>query len=75
MKEGLTMEKFIEKLVDVLDTEEEVSMETVLGDLEEWDSLSFVSFMAMANAEYGRRLNNTDIKACKTVGDLYNLVK
>ena len=69
------MEQFIEKLIDVLDTEEEITMETVLEELEEWDSLSFVSFMAMANAVYGKRLNNADVKACETIQDLYNLIK
>ena len=48
------MEKFIEKMVDVLDSEEEITAETILSDLEEWDSLSVVSFMAMANAVYGK---------------------
>ena len=30
------MEKFIEKMVDVLDSEEEITAETILSDLEEW---------------------------------------
>ena len=29
------MEKFIEKMVDVLDSEEEITAETILSDLEE----------------------------------------
>lgn len=69
------MEKFIEEMVDILDSEEEITMDTVLDDLEEWDSLSLVSFMAMANAVYGKKIVPSDVKMAKTVADLYKLVK
>lgn len=69
------MEKFIEQMVDMLDTEEEITMDTVLDELDEWDSLSFVSFLAMANAAYGKKLNAIDVKNAETVADLYELVK
>lgn len=69
------MEQFIEKMVDILDSEEEITMDTVLEDLDEWDSLSLVSFMAMANAAYGKKVAAADVKMAKTVADLYDLVK
>ena len=69
------MEQFIEKMVDILDSEEEITMDTVLDDLDEWDSLSLVSFMAMANAAYGKKVAAADVKMAKTVADLYELVK
>ena len=73
--EDLTMEQFIEKIIDVMDIEEEITADTVLEDLEEWDSLSLVSFMAMANAAYGKKVVPADVKMAKTVADLYELVK
>ena len=69
------MEQFIEKIIDVMDIEEEITADTVLEDLEEWDSLSLVSFMAMANAAYGKKVATADVKMAKTVADLYELVK
>lgn len=69
------MEQFIEKMVDMLDVEEEITMDTVLDELDEWDSLSFVSFLAMANAAYSKKLNATDVKNAETVADLYELIK
>ncbi len=69
------MEQFIEKLIDVMDIEGEITADTVLEDLEEWDSLSLVSFMAMANAAYGKKVVAADVKMSKTVADLYELVK
>ncbi len=69
------MEQFLEKMMDILDCEQDVTMETVLADLEEWDSLSLVSFMAMANAAYGKKVILADVKMAKTIEDLYELVK
>ena len=69
------MEQFIEKIIDVMDIEEEITADTVLEDLEDWDSLSLVSFMAMANAAYGKKVVAADVKMAKTVADLYELVK
>lgn len=75
VKGELTMEQFIEKMVDMLDVEEEITMDTVLDELDEWDSLSFVSFLAMANAAYGKKVEPSNVKLAETVGDLYNLIK
>ena len=69
------MINFIEKMQDLLDTEEEISMDTNLDEIEEWDSLSVVSFLAMANATYGKKVKKEDLKNKKTIADLYSLVK
>lgn len=69
------MEQFLEKMIDILDCEQEVTMETELADLEEWDSLSLVSFMAMANAAYNKKVIPADVKMARTIADLYELVK
>ena len=69
------MENFIEKLVDVLDTEEEITMQTNLSDIEEWDSLGAVSFIAMASSVYGKKIDAVKLRHAETVQDLYDLVK
>ena len=46
-----------------------------LDEIEEWDSLSVVSFLAMANATYGKKVKKEDLKNKKTIADLYSLVK
>lgn len=69
------MDKFLEKMQDLLDCEQEVKMNTVLSDVEEWDSLSFVSFLALANAQYGKKIAKDTLQEAKTIEDLYNLVK
>ena len=69
------MDKFLGKMRDLLDTDTEINMDTKLSNLEEWDSLSIVSFLAMANASYGKKIKKENLKSAKTISDLYNLVK
>ena len=58
---------------DILDTEASLTAETQLSDLEEWDSLSYVSFLAFAKM-HGINVEKADVKASKTVGDLWQLM-
>ena len=68
-------QEFLEKMVDVLDCEQEITMDTALDEIEEWDSLSFISFMAMASSTYDKKLVSSNVRGAKTVCDLYELVK
>ena len=64
---------FIAKMKAILDNDA-VTMDSVLEDVEEWDSLSIVSFVAMANASCGKRVAPAVIRYCKTIRDLYTLL-
>lgn len=67
---------FIEKLKDeVLDTDSELSLDMALDNLDEWDSLSFVSFIAMAKESGFLRVNRDSVNRAVTVRDLFELVK
>lgn len=65
--------EFTAKIREILDNEN-VTMDSVLADVEEWDSLSIVSFVAFANSSCGRRLAPAEIRECLTIRDLYNLL-
>jgi acyl carrier protein len=62
----------IEELLEVDTGSLTASVE--LTSLEQWDSLAFVSFLAMADSNYGAKVVPTELRACKTVGDLMKLV-
>lgn len=71
------MEKnvFIEKMSDILDVEDEITMDTKLDELEEWDSLSIVSYVAMANTSSGKRIEPKIVREAETIRDLYELLQ
>ena len=68
-------EIFIEKMMDILDAEEEITMDTQLDDVEEWDSLSVVSYVAMANTACGKKNEPKTVREAETIRDLYELLQ
>lgn len=72
----MSEQEFITKMQDeVLDTESDISLDMTLDDVEEWDSLSFVSFIAMAKESGFINVNRDVVNEAKTVKDLFELVK
>ncbi|MDD6924266.1 MAG: hypothetical protein PUI81_09230 [Veillonellaceae bacterium] len=71
----MTEKEFIDGLFELMDAEEEFTMDTKLDDIPEWDSLSFVSFQANVKVKLGKKLVPQSVKDAKTVRDLYDLVK
>lgn len=68
------MEKFIERIVEMLDTDRIIDQNTLLSDIEEWDSLSVISFLAMVDIKYQKVMSEDDVIKAKSIQDLYNLV-
>jgi acyl carrier protein len=48
--------------------------ETVFKDLDEWNSLTALSIIAMIDDEYSKTITGADLRASKTIKDLYELV-
>lgn len=68
--------EFIEKMKDeVLDTESDITLDMTLENVKEWDSLSFVSFIAMAKESGLTQVNRDSVNRAITVHDLFELVK
>lgn len=65
---------FLDELVDMMDTEMELTMDTRLADVEEWDSLSHVAFMAFVATKGLGKVTPQDVKAAETVRDLYAMM-
>lgn len=70
----MTAESFIAKLTELMDTESQISFSTKLADIEDWDSLSMVSFFSFCNTTLGRKVSPEQIKAAQSVEDLFKLV-
>lgn len=43
-------------------------------ELEEWDSLSALSVIAMIDEEYGIQITGADLRSVSTIQELFNLV-
>jgi acyl carrier protein len=51
-----------------------LTQETAFRELEVWDSLAVLATLAMVDSEYGVSLAATELKPCRTIGDLATLV-
>lgn len=69
----MTAEEFVTKLANIIDTDAEINLSTKLADVEDWDSLSMVSFFSFCDSKLGIRLAPEQIKSAQTVEDLFKL--
>ena len=67
----MTNEKKLELLAETMDVDvADLTESMTLSDIEEWDSVSAISFIAMLDDEFGKTISAGDLKRCKTVADL-----
>lgn len=68
--------KFIEKIAEVLEIEDrELQLSDKFREYEEWDSLAFLSVIAMIDEEYDVLIEGKDFKQLETLGDVLNAIK
>lgn len=67
---------FIEKFADQFDDTDpsEIKADTEYQELDEWSSLTAMSLIALAKAEYGKTITGREVRSCKTVEELFNLI-
>ena len=66
----MTKDEFLVQMQDVLQTDAELKQETVLADLDEWDSLSMMATMAFLDNNFGVKVKIVDLKTLATIGDI-----
>ena len=68
---------FMNELKDALeieDEDQEITLETNLKDLEEYDSLSVLSIIAMIDKNFGKQIPSSDFVKVTTVNSLMGLI-
>ena len=66
----MNREEFLEKMVDILQTEESLNFDTVLEDLEDWDSLSKMSTLTFLDTDFGVKISFAELSEMKTLEDI-----
>ena len=68
--------QFLENFADQFDdTEvEQLSLDTVMRDLDEWSSMIALSIMAMCDEEYDVILSANEMETANRIADIYNIV-
>lgn len=66
--------EFLTKMMEILDVEDELTMETELSSFDEWDSLAVLTFLAEMSSFAKNPLKTENVKKAKTIVDLYELL-
>lgn len=67
-------EEILRKLINNLELPHNITFETKIEEIEDWDSLSIVSFGAMILTEYNVSLTAEEISKAICIDDLCNIV-
>lgn len=68
--------KFLDLFKEVLEIEDkEISLNDEFREYDEWDSLAYLSVIAMLDDEFEIVIETEDFKKIRTVGDLIREVK
>ena len=64
----------LKEALEIEDEDQEISLETNLKDLEEYDSLSVLSIIAMIDKNFGKQIPSLDFLMVTTVNSLIDLI-
>lgn len=67
--------EFLSQLDEILNSEGEITMDSKLDEIEEWDSLSALMFQSFVFKQTKEAPKPSELKAAKTIADLYEFVK
>ena len=71
----MTEQEKLALLEDMFELDEgELSRDTVLDDLDEWDSMSKLSLIVLVNDECGKKISGDQIKEFSTIGDILDFM-
>lgn len=73
----MTIEQFIADFENAVEDVEPgtLSAETAFKSIEQWDSLSVLTVIAMVDADYDTRLKARELKQAETLNDLYSIIE
>jgi acyl carrier protein len=73
----MEISNFLKHFADLLDDTDPaiISKDTIFRDLDEWDSLTALSLIAMVDEEYSVKLTGENIKSATILNDIFEIVK
>ena len=66
-------QELLDKLAEILEVDM-VSLVDELESFDEWDSLTALSIIALADSDYNKKLTNDQLKEFKSIDDLVNFI-
>lgn len=72
----MDIKDFIAEFADQFDDTDasEITPDTDFHELDEWSSLTAMGVIAFVRTNYGKKITGNEIRDCKTVKDLFDLI-
>jgi acyl carrier protein len=70
----MTINDFMVKLADLIEIEEELSLDSNLKDYDEFDSMAIMSLVAFIHKNFGKQFNARQLNQIETVDSLVELI-
>ena len=72
----MDIKEFIEKFAEAIDIEaSDLTADTEFRTLDEWDSVAYISVIAMMDEEYDIQIEMAQFKQLKTLGDIAEYIE
>lgn len=72
----MDVQNFIERFAEAIDVDaNELTAETEFRNLDEWDSVAYISVIAMMDEEYDIQIEMPTFKTLKTVGAIAEYIE
>lgn len=72
----MNVQEFIEKFAEAIDVEAgELTADTEFRNLDEWDSVAYISVIAMMDEEYDIQIEMAQFKQLKTLGAIADYIE
>ena len=72
----MNVQEFIEKFAEAIDIEaSELTADTEFRNLDEWDSVAYISVIAMMDEEYDIQIEMSQFKQLKTLGAIADYIE
>lgn len=73
----MTLDEFVKAFAAEFDDtpEEQFTPSTSYRELDEWSSLTALSIISMIDDNEDKTITGADLRSCKTIEELYNLVQ
>jgi acyl carrier protein len=70
----MTKTEFLNDFKDILETEMDLNEDTLLDDIEEWDSLAAMSLITYLGETFQLNLTLDQVQQFKKISDILNLI-
>lgn len=72
----MNVQDFIEKFAEAIDVDaKELTADTEFRNLEDWDSVAYISVIAMMDEEYDIQIEMPVFKTLKTLGEIAEYIE